>query len=130
MSDVAAGQSRRSFLAPFLLFGVTSWFIYHGNYIADESYAYLIVARNLVLHGRQSFSDIFPTNGFQPLWQYLLAGYTWQLAQFKPAWLYEAGYAIPLSAAMLCSEPGISSKSLSGCNSVPFGSFICQRPTC
>ncbi len=101
MSDVAAGQSRRSFLAPFLLFGVTSWFIYHGNYIADESYAYLIVARNLVLHGRQSFSDIFPTNGFQPLWQYLLAGYTWQLAQFKPAWLYEAGYAIPLSAAML-----------------------------
>ena len=101
MSDVMAGRSPRSFLAPFLLFGVISWFAYHANYIADESYVYLLVARNLTLHGRQSFSDIFSTNGFQPLWQYLLAGYTWQLAQFKPSWMYEAAYAIPLSAVLL-----------------------------
>lgn len=86
---------------PFLLFGLTSWFIYHVNYISDDGYAQLMIARNLALHGRQSFSDIFPTNGFQPLWQYLLAGYSWQVIQIKPQLAYQAAFAIPLSGALL-----------------------------
>src|SRR5271167_146442 len=101
MAELLAGPSRRTFLAPFLLFGVTSWFIYPASYIPDDGYVYPIISRSLVLHARQSFSDIFPTNGFQPLWQYLLAGYSWQIAQFRPSWLYELIYAIPLSAALL-----------------------------
>lgn len=97
----SAGSANRSYAIPFLLFGITSWFAYHANYIADEGYVSLLIARNLAQHGRQTFSDIFPTNGFQPLWQYLLAGYTWQVLQFQPSWIYQSLFAIPLSAVLL-----------------------------
>ncbi len=41
--------------------------------IADDAYYYLGIARSLAEHGRFEFLPPFETNGFQPLWQALLA---------------------------------------------------------
>ncbi len=128
MADMAAKRLTRSFLAPFLLFGVTSWFLYPASFISDQAYVYPIISRMLALHQRQSFSDIFPTNGFQPLWQYLFAGYTWQLAQFKPQWLYEPTYGIPLTATLLMLG-SLHFQKLSRLLQLPPLWFICRRPS-
>ncbi len=39
------------------------------SYFEDDYYYYLVVARNLVLHGWSSFDRVRSTNGYQPLWQ-------------------------------------------------------------
>ena len=57
--------------------GTVSWWLYPNSYIGDDPLFYLVVARNMVFSGIQSFSGIFPTNGVHPLWQYLLAGFTY-----------------------------------------------------
>jgi hypothetical protein len=55
--DLAVGGLRRAF-----------------DYTASDSYYYLAVARNIVDKGRVSFDGELATNGFHPVWQFLLAG--------------------------------------------------------
>jgi hypothetical protein len=66
------------FLLPLLVLGtfgvvLLARFFTKGDlylaYFEDDYYYYLIVARNLVLHGLSSFDGVRPTNGYQPLWQ-------------------------------------------------------------
>ncbi|HVZ72649.1 MAG TPA: hypothetical protein VHJ20_09760 [Polyangia bacterium] len=42
----------------------------------DDSYYYFGIANHVALDGRFTFDGIHPTNGFQPLWQFLLVGVT------------------------------------------------------
>ena len=39
-----------------------------GNNFQDDAFYYLVIARNLVLHGLLSFDGVHVTNGFHPLW--------------------------------------------------------------
>jgi hypothetical protein len=102
MKNIKAYQAIAK-LWPLLLiwaFGTISWLLYPVAYVGDDPWFYLVTARNIALHGFQSFSGIFPTNGFHPLWQYLLAGYSYILAMFDPSLLYREAFAVPLSSAM------------------------------
>ncbi len=44
------------------------------RYFAADAFYYHTVARNIAEHGAVSFDGTFPTNGFHPLWQAVLAG--------------------------------------------------------
>lgn len=52
-----------------LRFGAEQWFVY----MADDAFYYFVVARNLARDGVSSFDGLVLTNGYQPLWQALLA---------------------------------------------------------
>jgi hypothetical protein len=79
-------------------FGIASWTLYCRAFIWDDSYFYLVVARNIVLTHQQTFSHIFPTNGFHPLWLYVLTAYSYVVSLINPDYLFNTSYAIPLSA--------------------------------
>lgn len=79
-------------------FGILSWTFYSRAFVWDDSYFYLVIARNIVLSHQQTFSNIFPTNGFHPLWLYVLTAYSYVVALINPYYLFNTAYAIPLSA--------------------------------
>ena len=79
-------------------FGILSWTLYSKAFVWDDSYFYLVIARNIVLSHQQTFSNIFPTNGFHPLWLYVLTAYSYVVSLLKPDCLFNTSYAIPLSA--------------------------------
>ena len=79
-------------------FGILSWTFYSRAFVWDDSYFYLVIARNIVLSHHQTFSNIFPTNGFHPLWLYVLTAYSYAVALINPDYLFNTYYAIPLSA--------------------------------
>jgi hypothetical protein len=81
--------------------GVLAWVCLPELCRNDDSWFYPVVARNIVLAGKQSFSGVFPTNGVHPLWLYLLTGYSYLVSLANPAWLHTAAYAIPLSASLV-----------------------------
>jgi len=83
-----------------LSFGFVSWQFNTKAFIWDDAYFYLVIARNIVLSGQQSFSNIFPTNGFHPLWLYLLTAYSYIISFFKPEILFNVSYAVPLSVIL------------------------------
>lgn len=87
-------------LTPFF-FGCLFFFIKTEINIGDDSYFYLVTARNLVLSGVQTFSGIFPTNGIHPLWFYVLTAYSWLVAQINIELLWNPTYAVPLSLALI-----------------------------
>lgn len=97
---------RMSALFAFLAFAFLSWFLFTVNYIADDCYFYLVIARNLATTGQQTFSRVFPTNGFHPLWEYLLAAYTWIVYRLRPEWINDVRYAVPLSAGCVMLGTG------------------------
>lgn len=80
------------------LSGVLSWVFYSRAFVWDDSYFYLVIARNIVLSHQQTFSNVFPTNGFHPLWLYILTAYSYVVSLINPAYLFNTAYAIPLSA--------------------------------
>jgi len=43
------------------------------GYAAADTFYYLSVARNIALHGSVSMDGVHPTNGFHPLWQFIVA---------------------------------------------------------
>ena len=79
-------------------FGILSWTLYSKAFVWDDSYFYLVIARNIVLSHHQTFSNIFPTNGFHPLWLYVLTAYSYVVSLLNPDCLFNTSYAIPLSA--------------------------------
>lgn len=82
-------------------FGILSWTLYSSCFIWDDSYFYLVIARNIIFTGQQTFSNIFPTNGFHPLWLYLLTLYSYVVTIFNADLLFNESYAIPLSAGVV-----------------------------
>jgi hypothetical protein len=47
------------------------------SYFAADVFYYLTIARNYAQYGFYTFDQLYPTNGFQPLWQFLL-GFLYQ----------------------------------------------------
>ena len=83
------------------LFGILSWSLYCRNFIWDDSYFYLVIARNIILTGQQTFSNIFITNGIHPLWLYVLTAYHVVIAYFNVNLLFNESSALFLSAGVL-----------------------------
>jgi hypothetical protein len=77
------------------------WLLFPDLFIAEDSYFYLVTARNLALTGRQSFSGLYPANGLHPLWLYSLSAYSWLISRLGPGLLANPAYAAPLSAVFL-----------------------------
>lgn len=44
------------------------------GYLAPDAFYYFTIAVNWVEHGLPSFDQVHPTNGFHPLWQWVMAG--------------------------------------------------------
>ncbi len=65
------------------------------RFIVDDAYFYLVTARNLALHGEQTFSQVWPTNGVHPLWLWLLAAWSWLVARVDASWLFNARSVLP-----------------------------------
>ncbi len=42
------------------------------GYLAADAFYYLTIARNIGDHGSPSYDGVHPTNGYQPLWQWIL----------------------------------------------------------
>lgn len=64
------------FILSFLKIGERTLF---GCFAADTMY-YLTIAKNTVLYGFITFNQETVTNGFQPLWQYILVLFQWILS--------------------------------------------------
>ncbi len=47
------------------------------SYFAADTFYYLTIARNYAQYGFYTFDQLYPTNGFHPLWQFLL-GFLYQ----------------------------------------------------
>lgn len=86
-----------------LLFVISlfSWFFAIDKVLADDSYFYLVVARNIVQHGSHTFSGFINTNGFHPFWGYLLTGYSAAVNAVNPEFLQSVYYALPLQIFLL-----------------------------
>ena len=83
----------------FLFLILLSCFIWSLNpypWIADDSFFYLVIAKNIVLNGEQTFSGIIPTNGIHPLWTWILASWTFIINIFDPKYLDNPHYIIIL----------------------------------
>ena len=77
------------------------WFAFTQAFIADDSYFYLVISRNLTLERHQTFSGIMPTNGVHPLWLYLLTAWSWVVSTlFGPDILSNPKSALPLSISL------------------------------
>jgi hypothetical protein len=86
-----------------LAIAIYLWCTLTESFIADDSYFYVVIARNIAIKGQQTFSNVFPTNGFHPLWGYVLAGYTFLVNLVAPAAVKYVTYAVPLAIAMLAA---------------------------
>lgn len=51
------------------------------DYLADDAFFYIVIAKNLARHGFSSFDGMTLTNGYQPLWQAMLALQFWLLPE-------------------------------------------------
>ena len=88
----------------FLFLILLSCFIWSLNpypWIADDSFFYLVIAKNIVLNGEQTFSGIIPTNGIHPLWTWILASWTFIINIFDPKYLDNPHYIIILVLLIL-----------------------------
>lgn len=77
------------------------WWANPDAFIADDSYFYLEIAQSISRDGKVSFTGVYPTNGFHPLWLALLSAYTWLIHTLQPEWLGSVRYALPLSSVVL-----------------------------
>lgn len=78
-----------------------AWLWSPRSFIAEDSYFYAVIARRIATAGQQSFSGVVPTNGFHPLWLYLLATYSRSVTFLDPAILWRAAFAVPLSLTLV-----------------------------
>ena len=81
-----------------------AWFSSARSFIAEDSYFYLVAARRLALDGNHSFSGVIPSNGFHPLWLYLLAAYAWIVSVVDRELLWNAAFAAPLSLSLVATS--------------------------
>lgn len=72
-----------------------------GRMVPDDGFYYLQIARNLARLGRQTFDGIHWTNGYHPLWGWILAGFAFPFRQLDSVVLFRA--ALLLNAVVYCS---------------------------
>lgn len=91
-----------------LLIAASGFWINHPRlFIADDIYFYLEIARNLAQGKGQTFNEIYSTNGFHPLWLYLLMIWDKALLVVNPEVLKSASHPLPLSLALLWGTAGV-----------------------
>jgi len=95
-------QLETFFIISILLIGLSLWVFFTDHVIPEDPYFYLVVSKNIVLNGHHSFNNIFSTNGFHPLWQYLLVLYDYCLNFIDSSWIHFSVHAVPLSFLLLC----------------------------
>ena len=84
------------------LFMIGMWITFTTAFIADDSYFYLVIARNLAIDGHQTFSGIMSTNGAHPLWLYTLTAWSWIVSTlFGPDILDNPKFPLLLSISLL-----------------------------
>lgn len=96
-----AGRRDLVLIGGFLAIAFAFWAVNTTAFVAEDSYFYMVVIRNLVFTGQQTYNGLFPTNGLHPLWLYLAAGYSYLVSLVNPGLLYRVGYALPLSALLV-----------------------------
>lgn len=90
---------------PFYLVAiiVLCWIANPQAWIADDSYFYLVIARNVAQFGSQTFSGIMPTNGVHPLWTWALSAWAILLNNISPDWLLIPQFAVILSSVCVAA---------------------------
>lgn len=73
---------------------VVFWFANPTAFITEDAYFYLVSARRFARGQGQTFSGIFATNGFHPLWLYLLYGWAWLCHSVRPVSLQSARFVV------------------------------------
>ena len=63
-----------------VIINIDPWYLSHTLFY-DDSFYYLKIASNWSINNRMTFSGIGETNGFHPLWAYIL-GTSFKLYQF------------------------------------------------
>ena len=73
------------------------------DYVQDDTFYYLAVARNLATGHGSTFNGIVPTNGYHPLWMLCFAAVIWLRSglQFVPAFLAFSVWASTLATYVL-----------------------------
>lgn len=85
----------------FVAGAAAAWAFWCEVFVTDDSYFYLVIARNIVEHGSQTFNRVIPTNGFHPLWGYLLVVYDGLISIAFPDCLGRIESALPLVLAVV-----------------------------
>ncbi len=86
-----------------------------GNQFQDDAFYYLVIARNLVAHGRLAFDGVHVTNGFHPLWFEIVTVVQTMLgADAAPArvvlavtWIEQVLYVAAVALAAACALRGL-----------------------
>jgi hypothetical protein len=77
------------------------WIVNPKAWIADDSYFYLVIARNIAQLDVPTFSGIIPTNGAHPLWMWMLGVWASFLNTISPQWLDSPHYSVFISIACI-----------------------------
>lgn len=85
----------------FVVVCAVCWMLNPDAWIADDSYFYLVIARNIAWEGVATFSGIIPTNGFHPLWGWLLGLWAKIVEGISPDWLLSPRFGVLLAFSCL-----------------------------
>jgi len=80
---------------------VAFWAFNPTAFVTEDAYFYLVSARRFARGQGQTFSGIFPTNGFHPLWLYLLYAWAWLCQRIRPSSLQSARFVVVPAALCL-----------------------------
>lgn len=92
---------------PALVYGVSIivlafWLVNPTAFVTEDAYFYLVSARRFARGQGQTFSGIFSTNGFHPLWLYMLYGWAAFCQWVRPSSLLSARFVVfPAAACFL-----------------------------
>ncbi|MCB1615461.1 MAG: glycosyltransferase family 39 protein [Pseudomonadales bacterium] len=73
-----------------------NYLLYHG-YLQDDAYYYFVIAKNIARNGLVSFDGETLTNGFHPLWQFLITPFWFLFSDENSAVLASMWLAIILN---------------------------------
>ena len=99
LSSPAAGLDGPALIYGLAIIVVTFWLVNPTAFVTEDAYFYLVSARRFARGQGQTFSGIFPTNGFHPLWLYLLYGWASLCQLVRPSSLLSARFAVFPAAA-------------------------------
>jgi len=80
---------------------VAFWAFNPTAFVTEDAYFYLVSARRFARGQGQTFSGVLPTNGFHPLWLYVLYGWAWLCQVVRPSRLQSARFVVVPAALCL-----------------------------
>lgn len=100
----SSAQESHGFPVVFIVFFAALavfWLCFTPAFVSDDSYFYLVIARNLALHRGLTFSQLYPTNGVHPAWQAVVGCYAWVISIFDVQLLNSPRTYVPLPLVFL-----------------------------